>query len=786
MEASDQFDDVDGNTHEFNINCAAQYDLVQGLPGGDSYGPNRSLSRGQMATIIVNFVETASGETLAAGADRFNDDDTSVHEDNINKGAAAGLFSGVTATEFRPLRDVTRDQMATFTAQAIEYVAGDEALPDSSNDHFEDVAANNTHRQNIYNIEAQDIVSGITETTYRPGQAVSRAQIASFVMQGADYLNSLNEWEPTRNENPTVTATVADDEVDAGDDVTVTFSGNTGLIDTIDASGDCINDANDLDRDGNSVTVTTTETARGDCDITFVVTYTDDSTQTITVDVNVIGAPSATARPELTNASIVSTTVPGQQTTTNPLGTVVEYSFSESIESGATDATVFYVYDADGTVADAGDEVVSRSANTVRIRFTDLDTVAEVEDLTLATVDIDAVTDVDGLTNPEGSAAIGTAAAPDTVGSAGTTAAPDLLSVSNFRQSATPALTAVNFTFDEAAYVVTPTGFSLVAINGEEITCAGPAVGSTNASGGTVPGGNGTSVITVTCDNFADGTTAPSSTNIARGTVDTNTVRDGAATPNASTDNTNVLQAVDVANSGNTVDPDLVSAEFRPSTTGGADQVLFVFDENIDTASSTSFQIYTIDAVEQTGSSTTNAVVNTSNRRQVLVTFAAGALDEAVGASVLDSAVIALDNGVGNQQDEVGVANPQLVGGRTPGVVDAPQLTSVTHTAGTDPFGNPDGSYEVTYTFDEDVTAAVVAGNFYLYLADGTRLTVGGCNAGITTTPTNTTDDNTVTCTTSSGTSAQVAAATLGTVDDGAVVGDDSGNFNPEGAAFVS
>ncbi len=74
--------------------------------------------RGQMATFIVNAVES-TGTAMAGGGDRFSDDDGTTHEASINKVAAAGIALGVGGSLYAPTRNVGRDQMATFLMQLL-------------------------------------------------------------------------------------------------------------------------------------------------------------------------------------------------------------------------------------------------------------------------------------------------------------------------------------------------------------------------------------------------------------------------------------------------------------------------------------------------------------------------------------------------------------------------------------------------------------------------------------------------------------------------------------------
>jgi putative cell wall-binding protein len=593
--------------------------------------------------------------------------------------------------------------------------------------------------------------------------------------------------------------TVTSSSVEAGQPITGTITGEN--IDAVTVAGDCVQDGTVTDTDTATEDVEfslpTNNDAEGSCTLAFTVSFTDDrADETVTQTVTVTQPPSATVRPELRSAEVLSTTTTNNATPDNPVGTTVRYTFDENVATAGGLQPVagqFFVYDtsgADGTTGrTAGNEVVSVSGNTVTVRFTDIDTTAEVGTLSVATVDDGAVRDADGLTNPEGDAAIGaTSGGGSTTLPAGITDAPDLLSVGNFRQSATTGVTAVDFTFDEAATTTGSGNFHLIRLDGTDIVGVGPAPTDTTAGGGTAPGGNGTTTITVL---FDDPTTDNliTAADIARGTVDPNTVTE--TTDNESPANgsdSNVLQSADVSNSGNSVEPDLVAVELRPDAdndgTNEPDQALFTFDETV-TANPTpgSFALY--DAAGNTFFGTA-AETSTADARQVLVTFdttggdtnlVAG--DTAVGGYVVDDAVTSATDAQTNEQDEVGVANTATAPSQTAGRTEGPDLTGVALATTQDVFNTVTG-VEATYSFDEDVTVNG-AGLFYLFLADGTRLDGTNCTVGGTEET-----DNTVTCT-FAGTADdrdQALDATLGTVDFGAVT--DGANLNPEGAEFTT
>ena len=119
------FSDDDGSSHEHAIDQLAALGLVEGISRTE-YGPGLDITRAQMATLLVNVDEYAANRALSAGSDAFSDDDGTVHEGDINKAAAAGFTSGKTDTTYAPGNSVLRDQMATFLANVLDDLVGED------------------------------------------------------------------------------------------------------------------------------------------------------------------------------------------------------------------------------------------------------------------------------------------------------------------------------------------------------------------------------------------------------------------------------------------------------------------------------------------------------------------------------------------------------------------------------------------------------------------------------------------------------------------------------------
>ncbi len=180
---SDQVAFVDvlpGHTFFEDIEWLKQEGITLGCnpPDNTRFCPEEDVSRGQMASFLARAMD------LPAGADVFDDDEGSTHEDNINRLAASGITLGCTTDgrSFCPNDPVTRAQMASFLARAFD-------LPAASGDAFDDDDGS-THEDNINRLAASGITRGCTSdgASYCPAAAVTRGQMAGFLHRSESYL----------------------------------------------------------------------------------------------------------------------------------------------------------------------------------------------------------------------------------------------------------------------------------------------------------------------------------------------------------------------------------------------------------------------------------------------------------------------------------------------------------------------------------------------------------------------------------------------------------------------
>jgi hypothetical protein len=167
-----EFSDIAANSFIDDIHWLFYAGITNGC-GGTQYCPDAPVTRGQMATFLARALELPTTTT-----DYFDDDTGNTHEADINRVAKAGISGGCGTRRFCPEDDVTRGQMASFLARGF-------TLPASTTNYFTDDNGT-THEADINRVAKAGITSGCTATTYCPNATVTRGQMAAFLHRAID------------------------------------------------------------------------------------------------------------------------------------------------------------------------------------------------------------------------------------------------------------------------------------------------------------------------------------------------------------------------------------------------------------------------------------------------------------------------------------------------------------------------------------------------------------------------------------------------------------------------
>lgn len=197
------FVDDDGNTHEANIEAIFAEGITKGCnpPVRDRYCPDDPVTRAQMASFLTRMLSLAD-----TTVDSFDDDGDSVHEADINRLAAADITRGCNPPAndlYCPDDPVTRAQMASFLVRALNLgpTTTDHFVDDGASVHHEDI--NRLAEAGITkgcNPPANDL--------YCPEDPVLRDQMASFLARALG-LTPIQPPPPTTTQPGETTTTTS-------------------------------------------------------------------------------------------------------------------------------------------------------------------------------------------------------------------------------------------------------------------------------------------------------------------------------------------------------------------------------------------------------------------------------------------------------------------------------------------------------------------------------------------------------------------------------------------------
>jgi hypothetical protein len=161
------FHDIADSPFRVAIEWIADQGITDGC-AANLYCPSRSVSRAQMASFLARALDLPPSRT-----DFFADDDGSPHEPDINRAAAAGVTGGCGTARYCPNAPVNRAQMASFLVRAFE-------LSQTNPDFFVDDRSS-IHEGDINRLAASGITGGCGPSRFCPSSPVTRAQMAAFL-----------------------------------------------------------------------------------------------------------------------------------------------------------------------------------------------------------------------------------------------------------------------------------------------------------------------------------------------------------------------------------------------------------------------------------------------------------------------------------------------------------------------------------------------------------------------------------------------------------------------------
>ena len=174
------------------------------------FAPGRPMTRADVAAPLVRLWQVLDQECPETAAAPFEDiDDLQVAADAVCL-RGLGVTAGTTATTFSPERLVTRAQTASLLIRVWRRLGRD--CPADAAAPFDDVAADDVHRDDILCLRGLGITGGTTATTFTPLRHVSRAEFATMLTRLYNLINPPAEPEaepevelpdPSRPQSPT-------------------------------------------------------------------------------------------------------------------------------------------------------------------------------------------------------------------------------------------------------------------------------------------------------------------------------------------------------------------------------------------------------------------------------------------------------------------------------------------------------------------------------------------------------------------------------------------------------
>lgn len=169
----DFFDD-EGSVHERDIELLRVAGVTDGCNvNGDAFCPDRGVTRGQMAKLLVRALQLPGADN-----DYFGDDEGSIYESEINAIAEMGITSGCGPESFCPDDVMSRAELAAFLSRGLELRA-------SGIDHFADDDYS-PFQPYVNALADAGLTFGCDLGRFCPDADVSRAQAASFIVRAMD------------------------------------------------------------------------------------------------------------------------------------------------------------------------------------------------------------------------------------------------------------------------------------------------------------------------------------------------------------------------------------------------------------------------------------------------------------------------------------------------------------------------------------------------------------------------------------------------------------------------
>ena len=168
-----------------------------GIPvPGNNYRPDDLMTRSEMARFMARTYAIVTGNDAPVVATNFTDISADPNADDIARIFGLEITTGTTPTTYSPNSPVIRGHMALFLARLYKKATGTDAP--TADTPFTDISNRSPEQETaIGQIYRLDVTTGTSDTTYSPGDDVTRRQMASFVARIYRVLDAITDQEPS-------------------------------------------------------------------------------------------------------------------------------------------------------------------------------------------------------------------------------------------------------------------------------------------------------------------------------------------------------------------------------------------------------------------------------------------------------------------------------------------------------------------------------------------------------------------------------------------------------------
>ena len=147
---------------------------------GNNYRPDDLMTRSEMARFMARTYAIINGNDAPVVATNFTDINADPNADDIARIYGLGITTGTTPTTYSPDSPVIRGHMALFLARLYKQATGNDAA--KAETPFTDISNRTVEQETaIGQIYRLGVTTGTSDTTYSPGDVVTRRQMASLV-----------------------------------------------------------------------------------------------------------------------------------------------------------------------------------------------------------------------------------------------------------------------------------------------------------------------------------------------------------------------------------------------------------------------------------------------------------------------------------------------------------------------------------------------------------------------------------------------------------------------------